>query len=207
MPVSNRIIESLFRPINNDVVTNPNPRISPNPFPFKKGNLITFNYTFWKHDPYPLLIISPPPKQPEVVFGVGKLWGLNLHRLTFNDMKSLLNNSKNPSFSYLNNIKNFTNLKGAYRSYKWSGVRQVKVLNYEFLLNVISTIRSFDPAEVQIIRKNVQEQIKQQINPKSYEVNTKQLNTINKEPTQIGVVPTVKTIPTVPTVQNNTEET
>lgn len=206
MPVSNKIIESLFRPINNDVVSNPNPRISPNPFPFKKGNLITFSYTFWKNDPYPLLIISPPPKQPEVVFGVGKLWGLNLHRLTFNDMKNLLNKSKSPNFSYLNNIKNFTNLKGAYRSYKWSGVRQVKVLNYEFLLNVISTIRSFDPAEVQIIRKNVQEQIKQQINPKSYEVKAKTLDR-NTETAQNGIVPTIKTVPTVPTVQNNMEAT
>jgi hypothetical protein len=122
-------------------------------------------------------------------------------------MKDLLNKSKSPNFSYLNSIKNFTNLKGAYRSYKWSGVRQVKVLNYEFLLNVVSTIRSFDPAEVQIIRKNVQQQIRQQINPKSYEVNAKTLNNISQEPIQKGIAPTIKTVPTVPIIQNNMETT
>lgn len=207
MAVSNKILESLFKPVNNDVVSNPNPRISPNPFPFKKGNLITFNYTFWKNDPYPLIIISPPPKRPDITVGLGKLWGINLHRLTFNDMKDLLRKSKNPNFSYLNSVKN-TNLKGSYRSYKWAGIRQVKVLNYEFLLNVISTVRSFDPAEVQIIRKNVQEQIRQQINPKAYELDNKTLNTVNQEPVRTVAAPTIKTVPTVPTVptiQNNSE--
>lgn len=192
MAVNNKLIEQIFKPVNHDVISNPNPRLASN-YAIKKGNLVTFNYSFWKKDPYPLVIISQ-------VLPSNKIFGINLHYLTFNYIKKLLKNCGNPLFSYSNSIKGDNYLKDAYRSYKWSGVRQVKVLNCDFLLNIISTIRNSDPAEVQIIRKNVQEQIRQQINPKSYEVNVKTLN--NKDTPQMGTVPTIKT---VPVVQNQTE--
>lgn len=199
MAVNNKLLEKIFRPVNQDVIQNPNPRINPG-FPFKRGNLITFNYVYWKTDPYPLVIISPPPKKPLITPGIGHLWGVNLHKLVFYDIKKLLKNCGDPNFSYLNYVKGDTRLREAYRSYKWSGVRQVKTLNCDFLLDIIGTIRSQDPAEIQIIRKNVQEQIKKQINPKAYEVNVKTLN--KEEAPQAGIVPIVKT---VPTVQNKPE--
>lgn len=192
MAINNKLIEQIFRPVNHDVIDNPNPRLASN-YAIKKGNLVTFNYSFWKKDPYPLVIISQS-------LPGNKLFGINLHYLTFNYIKKILKNCNNPMFSYSNSIKGDNYLKNSYRSYKWSGIRQVKVLNCEFLLNIIGTIRSFDPAEVQIIRKNVQNQIKQQINPKSHEVNLRRLD--NKDSTGIGSVPTIKT---VPVVKNQTE--
>jgi hypothetical protein len=201
MAISNKILESFFKPINYDVIRNPNSRISPN-FGFKKGNLITFNYSFWKNDPYPLIIISK-----DSTYGVGKLRGVNLHRLTFNSIRELINNCKNPNFSYLNNIKNRTNLEGAYRSYTWSGVRQVKVLNHEFLLNIISTVRNFDPAEVAIIRKNVQEQIREKINPKASELSARTLNTSKQAVQQSSTIPPLKSTGTVAPISSNTEKT
>ena len=188
--IQNSLLQRAFLPVNNDVLQNPNSRYLPN-YAFKKGGLITFNYSYWKSDPYPLVIISPPPKQPQITVGVGKLWGVNLHKFSMIEVSKIINDSRFPSFSYTTSIKN-TNLKDAYRCYKWSGIRQVKILNPEFLLNIISSIKSYDPAEHAIIRKNVQEQLKQQMNPKSYEIDKNLLN--NKEPT---TVPVVKTVPIV----------
>lgn len=196
MAINNALLQQILQPVGKG-----GPKSNPFKidFPFKKGNLISFNYAFWKHDPYPLLIINPPPKQPSVIQGKGHLWGINLHYLGFKDIQELLKNIKSPNFSYLSYVKNNTQLRKAYRSYKWVGIRQVKTLNIEFFLNVAGLVRSQDPAEVEIIRKNVQEQIQKQINPKTYEVNTK---TLNKEEVPSGIVPTIKT---VPTVQNQME--
>jgi hypothetical protein len=193
MAIKNSLLEELFTPVNYKLIKSGSP--------FKAGNLITFNYTFWKKDPYPLVIISPPRSNSEmIVRGKGMLWGVNLHYLTFHDIKILIQNAKNPVFSYANYIKNNKNIKDAYRSYKWSGVRQEKSLNTDFLLKVSNFVRNIDPAETEIIRKNVREQISKQINPKPYEVNVKTLNT--QEAPQLGAVPVVKT---VPIVQNQTE--
>jgi hypothetical protein len=120
--------------------------------------------------------------------------------LQFKDIQRLLKNAKSPNFSYLSYVKGDTQLRKAYRSYKWAGIRQVKTLNVDFFLNVAGTIRSQDPAEVEIIRKNVQEQINKQINPKAYEINTKTLNKQVEPPP--GIVPSIKT---VPVVQNKVE--
>lgn len=178
------LLESIFKPVRQDVVRNPNPRISANNS-IKKGSLITFNYTFWKNDPYPLVIVNEN-------FVSKKIWGINLHYLTFNYIKKIMKYCKSPMFSYYSAIKNDKILENAYRSYKWQGIRQIKRLDCDFLLDVIATVKSYDPAEVQIIRKNVQEQINKKINPKSYEINTKSLN--NNEPPAPKIVPNVKTI-------------
>ena len=197
MAINYKLLQQIFQPVNKK---NPQNNALKTEFPFKRGNLILFNYMFWKHDPYPLVIISPPPNQSLIVQGKGHLWGVNLHMLQFKDMQRLLKNAKSPNFSYLSYVKGDTQLRKAYRSYKWAGIRQVKTLNVDFFLNVAGTIRSQDPAEVEIIRKNVQEQIDKQINPKAYEINTK---TLNKQVEPLpGIVPSIKT---VPIVQNKVE--
>jgi hypothetical protein len=124
-----------------------------------KGSLVSFNYAFWKNDAYPLVVVSERD--------AGKLWGVNIHYLTFPYIRRLLETSAgNPAFSY-KSISGDEYLSRSYRSYKLSGIRQMKVLDYKFLLNVMTMVRTFDPAEVQIIRRQVQEQMRQQINPKA----------------------------------------
>jgi hypothetical protein len=71
MAVNNKLIEQIFKPVNHDVISNPNPRLASN-YAIKKGNLVTFNYSFWKKDPYPLVIISQ-------VLPSNKIFGINLH--------------------------------------------------------------------------------------------------------------------------------
>jgi signal peptidase I len=195
-------LESFFKPVNNDVITNPNPRIAKNLTP-KKGDVITFNYTMWKNDPYPLIIITS--YYPGV-----RITGVNLHYLTFNTIKKLLKNCNNPLFNY--NIikddkyivggkdsKTGRSYKGAFRSYKFSGVRQVKILDCSVLLKIMSMVRSTDAADMQIIRKQVQDQIRKQINPRAEEL-TDQETTIKQTSPSTNAAPDVKTIPTAPVV-------
>lgn len=158
-PKRAEILRQLFQPVGRNPV-NPDRGMASN-YGTGKGSLISFNYTFWRNDAYPLVIVSDDNRMN------GKLCGINLHYLTFPYIKQLLAMSaNNPSFSY-KSISGDDYVKKAYRSYKWTGVRQIKALDRRFLLQVISMVRSYDPAEVQIIRRQVQEQIRQQINPKA----------------------------------------
>lgn len=162
MPPYNRdqILQQFFRPVGNNIIGNPSPSVLGNTG-IRKGSLVSFNYVFWKHDAYPLVIVS------DNALAMGKLWGLNLHYMTFPYIRKLLSLSvNNPAFSY-SSISDDDYMKKSFRSYKWSGVRQLKVLNHKFLLNIMGMVRSYDPAEVQIIRRQVREQISRQINPKA----------------------------------------
>jgi hypothetical protein len=118
-----------------------------------KGSLIIFNYTFHKpgHDSYPLVIVTD--------IWQSYIRGVNLHYLTFPYIKRLLQpNCNNPNFSYTN-IKSDEYITSAFRQYKRNGIRQIKKLDCAFLLNVLASVRSFDPNEVEAIRKSVREQI------------------------------------------------
>lgn len=159
LPPRSSVIQQFFRPVGQDVVANPSKRMGKSLFA-RTGSLVSFNYTFWKNDPYPLLIVidnSP---------GKDKISGINLHYLTFRDIKEAISRAGRMGFSY-RSITDSRPFKDAYRSYRKVGVRQMKVLDPSYLLGVMGMVRSYDPAEVQIIRRQVQDQIKQQINPKA----------------------------------------
>jgi len=121
----------------------------------QRGSIVVFNYMMWRHDPYPLVLVSST--RP----GQG-IKGVNLHYLTFPYIKQLLRNSL--MFSY-SSIKGDKYMVKSFRSYKWNGIRQVKVLDTDFLLRVMGTVRSFDPNQIQAIRESVQEQINRVVNP------------------------------------------
>lgn len=126
---------------------------------------MSFSYAYWRHDPYPLIVVTK-------VLPGQKVFGVNLHYITFPIIKNILrSHCGDPGFSYAS-IKGDQYIVGALRSYKWQGIRQVKVLDHNFLLTVMGMVRSFDPAEVEIIRRTVQEQIGRQVNPRAYEVTT-----------------------------------
>lgn len=124
----------------------------------KKGDLVSFNYVNWKHDPYPLVIVT------DLTPG-NRLRGVNLHYLTFNYIRKLLSvGCGNMAFSYAN-VKSDEYIHQAFRVYKWQGIRQIRKFDCSFLLNLMATMRSLDPYQVEAIRKSVQEQIQQQLNP------------------------------------------
>jgi hypothetical protein len=98
--------------------------------------------------------------------GKNKISGINLHYLTFRDIRDLIGRAGKMGFSY-RSVSESRPFRDAYRSYKRTGVRQMKILDPSYLLGVMGMVRSFDPADAQIVRKQVQEQLKQQINPKA----------------------------------------
>jgi hypothetical protein len=156
------ILQQFFSPVGADALSSPDQRMSQK-FGIRRGSLVSFNYAFWRNDPYPLVIVVDNELSGD------KMSGINLHRLTFSSIRELIQRTYQMGFSY-GSVSDNVSFRGAYRSYKRTGIRQVKVFDSKFLLRVISMVKSYDPAEVQIIRRQVQEQIRQQINPKANDI-------------------------------------
>ena len=132
-----------------------------------KGSVLQFAYLYWQHDPRPLVIVT------DVRHG-HRIRGINIHYLTFNQIKKILQQGcNNVGFGYQSfrsppqatpqqkKANSFTN---AFRSYNWNGIRAIKQLDCKFIIKIMEMVRSFDPAEVEIIRKQVQEQMQRQVN-------------------------------------------
>ena len=131
-----------------------------------RGSLCTFNYLFAKpgHDPVPLVLITDPNYKDIYCRGI------NLHYLTFPTIKKLMfpapgqSICDNPQFTY-QYIKGNEYIVSAFRQYKKKGIQSLKKLNCEFIVNAMSLSRSFDPNEIEAIRKSVREQIRRMANP------------------------------------------
>jgi len=129
----------------------------------RKGTIIQFIYDLAKpgHDKTPLVIIT----------GINDkyIWGLNLHYLLFPEIKRLLqrrgyNACNNPNFSY-DNIKSDDYIVSAFRQYKKFAIRRMNILNCDYLLNVMASVRAVDPQEIEALRSNIREQLNRTINP------------------------------------------
>lgn len=121
------------------------------------GALVNFNYTFWKHDPYPLILCAG-------IWPSGKVVGVNLHYMTFKYIRYLIQMYCGKAFSY-QLIKNNTFIYNSFRSYKRDGIRMSKLLDCEFLMTLLGTVRSFSPNEIKAIREEVQRQLRARMNP------------------------------------------
>jgi hypothetical protein len=161
-----------------------------------KGSLIYFNYLFWQHDPYPLVIVTD-------IFE-GYIRGVNLHYLTFPYIKKILQpqvnlaNCDNRSFSYYN-IKDNQYIVNAFRTYKRMGIRSVKALDCAFILNVMASVRSMDPQEVENIRAAIQQQMRARVQPKAQELSGKYEGMMHQKPGFENVQP----YPVLPAEQAN----
>lgn len=145
-----------------------------NPVPVKpqvvRGSLITFNYLFHKpgHDPWPLVLVTDENYKGAYVRGC------NLHYLTFPVIKRLLfpgpgqSVCESPIMTY-QYIKGNAYIKSSFRQYKKNGIQLLKKLDCQFIVNALSLSRSFDPNEIEAIRKSVREQIRRLVNPTAQE--------------------------------------
>lgn len=123
------------------------------------GTLVTFQYKFFKTDPYPLVIITSV-NQGQFIKGI------NLHYLTFSYIKTVLQtHAGNTSFSW-NQVKLDTYLSNAFRHYKWAGIawQSFRTLDAQLIVKVANMVRSIDPNEVRAIKQSIREQINQQMN-------------------------------------------
>jgi hypothetical protein len=163
-------------PVFNALFQTPTPAMGVSQY-LTKGSLIVFKYSFWMHDPYPLVIVS------DYMFGI-KIRGVNLHYLTYPIISNILGTvCTSKTFSY-SNIKSNTYISSAFRTYKWSGISQVKRLDCNTLLKVISGVRSIDPSQTEAIKQSVQDQLNRTTNP-------------NLDQSNQGTVPVVGQVATV----------
>jgi len=124
----------------------------------KKGSLISFSYMFHKagHDASPNVMVTNVDS-----FYV---WGVNVHYLTFPYIRNLLQkNCNNPLLSY-QNIKGDKFVTSAFRQYKKNGIRSLKKLDCDFVLNLLGSSRALTPTEVEAIRNTINTQMSQVIN-------------------------------------------
>ena len=120
-----------------------------------KGSLVMFRYTFWIHDPVPLVIVS------DLTPGT-RLRGVNLHYLTFPYIHTILMTAlQSQTFSY-QNIKGDAYISSSFRSYKWNGISQIKKFDSQFVLKMMTIARSFDPTQIDAIRQSVDQQLQKQ---------------------------------------------
>ena len=95
-----------------------------------------------------------------------------MHYLTFPTIKKLLfpgpgqSICDSPQFTY-QYIKGNDYIVSAFRQYKRNGIESLKKLNCEFIVNALAISRSFDPNEIEAIRKSVREQIRRMANPQA----------------------------------------
>lgn len=154
---------------NNSPPTNQPPKPQQQPFRRmtgkpKKGDLIGFRYTFWKHDPHPLVLVTS-------VYNDGRVAGINLHNLTLWDMKNLVSQYCNKStISYQTAVKGRREILKGFRTYKWEGIRDIMVMDCQNFLNRLGIVREkklLSPNEIEKLRLQLQQQMKRQVNPKA----------------------------------------
>jgi hypothetical protein len=81
----------------------------------------------------------------------------------------------NRGFSY-QLIKGDNYIVQAFRTYKRAGLKQGKIIDGDFLLNVLGTARSYSPNEIEKIRQHIQQQLRQQVNPRSDQLTNRHTN-------------------------------
>lgn len=122
-----------------------------------KGSLCLFQYLFMKHDPYPMALVTS-------IYTDGKVAGLNLHYLTFRYVKFLLTQYCGKTGLSYQNIKGDRYIVNSFRTYKKEGIRNLKMIDCDYLVTILGRIRSFNPNEVQAIREEVQRQLGRVVN-------------------------------------------
>ena len=95
-------------------------------------------------------------------------------------------------------------LAASLRTYKYGGIdlSTLEILDYQFVKQVMSMVRSFDPMEVQKMRQIVSEQLNTQVNPRATDITTNALappqGTVTPTPPTRGIGPVPPTGPTTP---------
>lgn len=140
----------------------------------QKGALTTFQYLRWQHDPYPLVLCSS-------IYHDGKVAGINLHYLTFKYIRYLIKMYCGKSFAYPL-IKGNHYIKNAFRTYKRNSIRMAKILDCEFLVAILGSIRSFNPNEIERMRQEIQRQLRARMNPTADELTQEYQSTVVPNP-------------------------
>ena len=141
--------------------------------PVSRGSLISFNYPrslsqerYQIHDPTPMVIITDVNKQ------AGYIRGVNLHYLSVPNVKDfLIKNARNPNFAYNTMVKPDLALANSFRMYYFGGMFNKRRLDTDFLLQLLNSVRSFSPSEIERVRNELRMQIQKRLQAKASELN------------------------------------
>ena len=138
----------------------------------RKGSLISCQYTFWKHDANPLIVVTDVGIGPQVGLpeGVPGIRGVNLHYLTFNYVRSVLQQYCGKQHFGYKFIMHDPYIVNAFRTYKRMGLRKVQMLDCDVINQELQTRRSLNPQEIKEIRKQIRQQLRQRVNPNAAEL-------------------------------------
>lgn len=117
----------------------------------RNGSLINFDYLYYKNDPHPVVLIT-------AVYP-NKVYGVNLNYLTYPYIKKLIRMSCGKiGFTY-QSIKYDRFIEHAFRSYKPTGIKNIKIMDCEIVNRVLQKVRSIDPNEIELIEREIRSQI------------------------------------------------
>ncbi len=144
----------------------------------QSGSLISSQYMFWKHDPFPLILVTDvnPPKAPNSIRGI------NLHYLTFRYVKNLLSHYCDKSHFGYKFIMHDPYIVNAFRTYKRTGLRKIQMLDCEGISKELNVRRSFNPQELKEIKKQIRQQLRKQVNPSAAELAKQYIEMISPAP-------------------------
>lgn len=142
------------------------------------GDIIRFRYEFAKagSDANPLVLITDPAYKitTSPMFYVR---GINLHYLRTEQIRTLLgsriNACDNPTFSY-NNIKPYKYIKQAFRMYKKAGIRNVQIINCEYLKRLLGASKKLETQDLDAIKDFINQQLRKEINPQARNITGRQ---------------------------------
>jgi hypothetical protein len=103
------------------------------------GQLMRFNYAFVKpgHDPQPLVMVAWDNWKE------GYLNALNLHHITMIKATDLMRRHCDNGAIWHENYKGDKYIMGAYRTYKWNGVQNLKVEPCKFIVQLLDLAQQY----------------------------------------------------------------
>lgn len=126
-----------------------------------KGSLCVFKYDFFKHDPYPMMLVTSR-------YHDGKMAGVNLHYLTYRYVQYLVKQFCGRAGLSYQNIRGDRYIVNSFRTYKPNGMQNIKMVDCRALITILGRIRSFNPNEVKAIREEVERQLGSIKNPRIF---------------------------------------
>jgi hypothetical protein len=123
----------------------------------RTGSIIQFTYDFAKHDKNPLVILTENK--------IGEVKGLNLHYILPDPILQIIspngmNACNNPRFSW-QSVKFNPYIKKAFRIYKKNGIRNLRMLDCDYLKKVIAASRKLNIQDLTALRSAIDAQLQQ----------------------------------------------
>jgi len=123
----------------------------------RTGSIVQFSYDFAKHDKNPLVILT------ENI--AGEIKGLNLHYILPDPILQIISPSgmnacNNPRFSW-QSVKYNPYIKKAFRIYKKNGIKNIRLLDCDYLKRVIAASRKLNLQDLTALRTAIDVQLRQ----------------------------------------------